>query len=214
MTAAIEATRVLPRPALRRAGPSLGRIAVLVGLCALPAHGQGTSLAPQILYALTSIDELPTRQDLESILASPTNELSLLRQYALGSELDFGVRLRAVRALSHFCAESRVECREVLAGLLADPGAGSSPGQQILLRRAAIETLGVSRTGDSRDVSLLAGFLNDGSRDLRVAATRALRDLCDPAAMPPLRTRRSIEQVAQVIHAIDDALSVLAQCGP
>lgn len=206
----------------------LGAVAVLVGLCALPARGAQPLLPSQILYALTSIDTAPTRQDLEVILASPTNEISMLQQYALGSSFDFGMRLRAIRAMPQFCPQQLSECRAAILSVLDDiDTAGGSPGQKILRRRAAIEALGAARTGNPAsticpcssvpaDRDRLAAFLNDGSRDIRVAAARALRDLCDPAAMQDLQNhaRTWPQEVEQVTQAIHEALSVLSQCGP
>ena len=203
------------RPGLQPLARSLGGIAALLLLCALPARGQSVALAPQILYALTSIDALPSKADLEAVLANPPNELAMLRGYATGSGYDFGVRLRAIRAIPHFCADRPAECHAAILAVLdgVDASDGSA-GQKLLRRRAAIEALGAARAGDPGDVARLVGFLGDGSRDLRVAAARALRDLCDPAAIAPLRQRRDVEQVAQVRHALDEALAVLAECGP
>jgi HEAT repeat protein len=190
----------------RQVRSTLGGVAVLVALCALPAHGQQPTLTPKILYGLTSIDTVTTKQDLQSILESPANELSLLRQYALGTSVDFGVRLRATRALSHFCTVP-AECRAAIIDVLDDiDHSPDSPGK-ILRRRAAIEALGAARTGNPEDVSLLLGFVDDPSRDIRVAAVRALRDLCNPAAIQPLRdrlrgtTRQPVEPVEQVRKA-------------
>jgi hypothetical protein len=197
-----------------RAG-TFGGVAVLVALCALPARSQSIAIEPQILYALTTIDALPSKQDLESVLASPDNELSLLRQYAIGSGYDFGMRLRAIRAIPHFCGQQPLACHDAILAVLADiDTATGSPGQKLLRRRAAIEALGAARTGDAGDVPLLAGFLGDGSRDIRVAAARALRDLGDPAAKDALCQRRNVEPIAQVLYAIDEAMDVLGQCGP
>lgn len=197
-----------------RAGATLGQIAVLVGLCALPARGE-VALTPQILYALTSIDTIPTKKDLESVLGNPTppQALTTLGAYANGPNIDFGMRIRAIRAIPHFCSGQLEECRSAIVAALADPA--GTPGQRILQRRAAIEALGAARTGSVNDVPLLVGFLGDGSRDIRVAAVRALRDLCDPAAIEPLEQRKVIPtEVAQVKKAIDEALAVLEQCGP
>jgi HEAT repeat protein len=204
----------------RRRG-TLGGIAVLVGLCTLPARGQQGALAPEVLYALTSIDTVFTKQDLQVVLGSPDNELAMLRQYALG-DFDFGLRLRAIRAIPYFCPEAPVACRDAIIAALDHVDADDErlPGQKVLRLRAAIEALGAARTRNPEDAARLAAFLNDSSRDLRVAAARALRDLCDPAAMEPLRRRRTdaygqpVEQVKQVQIAIDEALAALAQCGP
>jgi HEAT repeat protein len=199
---------------------TLGGVAALVALCALPAHGQQPTLTPKVLYGLTSIDTAPTREDLQSILESPANELSLLRQYALGTNVDFGVRLRATRALSHFCMEQPVECRATLTAVFDDIDASPDSPGKILRRRAAIEALGDTRTGDPADVPRLLSFLDDPSRDIRVAAVRALRDRCIPTAIQPLRDRlRSgpsrvpVETVEQVRKAIEVAIDVLGQCG-
>ena len=206
------------RPAGRpraRLTHSLGGVAVVLALCALPARGQSVSLAPQILYALTSIDALPSKADLVSVLASPSNELALLTEYAHGSSYDFGMRLRAISTIPHFCSQQPAECHAaiiaVLDGIDVEPG---SAGQKLLRKRAAIEALGAARSGAPGDVQRLVGFLSDGSRDIRVAAARALRDLCDPAAIAPLQQRRATEHVDQVRFAIVEALAILAQCGP
>jgi hypothetical protein len=195
-----------------RLAGTLGWLGVVAALSALPAHGEG-ALSPQILYTLTSSDTVPTKQDLQSVLASPDNELTLLRQYSLGTSFDFGMRLRAIRAMPHFCTGQMAECRSAILAAL-DEHAGT-PGQQILRKRAAIEALGAARTGDAEDGPLLVGYLAHDSRDLRVAAVRALRDLCDPAAIGPLQQRRLLPtEVGQVKQAIDEALGALAQCGP
>jgi HEAT repeat protein len=194
-----------------RRGATLGQIAVLIGLCAVPARGE-LSPTPQILYTLTSIDTAPTKEELESVLGNPTppEALTALVQYANGTNIDFGMRLRAIRAIPHFCAGQLDECRSAIIAALG--GTATTPGQQILRQRAAIEALGAARTGNPEDVALLVGFLKDGSRDIRVAAVRALRDLCDPAAIGPLELHR--DEVKQVQMAITEALTVLQQCGP
>lgn len=195
-----------------RAASSLGRIALAVGLCALPARGE-SALSPQILYALTSIDTLPTKQDLEVLLASPNNELVMLRDYALGPSFDFGMRLRAIRTLPHFCAQQMDQCRAAIHAVLDDQS--GTTGQRILRHRAAIEALGAAKTGQGEDVDRVIGFLDHESRDVRVAAVRVLRDLCDPKAIDPLRARGAIStEVTQVRQAIIEALEVLEQCGP
>ena len=204
-----------------RRGSSLGSIAVLLGLCALPAQGQRAEIAPQVKYALTSIDTPPTKQDLESILASPDNELSVLHQYAIGTDLDFGVRLRATRAIPQFCAEP-ADCRNAIIAIFNDINAtngSSSSGRQLLRKRAAIEALAAVLTEhpdaeQPDDVPLLLGFLRDTSRDIRVAAARALRDLCNPDAIGALQQQRTLERVVQVRKTIDEALEAIAQCGP
>ena len=198
----------------------LAAAAAVVTLCALPARGQDPTIDPQIVYALTSIDTLPSKAEIADVLArsnpsNVSNELALLQGYATDPGYDFGMRLRAIRAIPHFCGMARSDCRNaieaVLAGIDASPG---TAGQKLLRRRAVIEAIGAARSGNPSDVPLLIGFLGDRSRDIRVAAARALRDLCDPAAIGPLQHRQNVESVAQVRKAISEALTVLAQCGP
>jgi hypothetical protein len=196
--------------------PVLSRIAagaLLGSLCVLPARGSSPLPPLQVVHTLTPIDTVPTKEELISLLGG--NELSQLRTYALDPQIDFGMRLRAVRAIPHFCPEQPQQCHDAIVAVFQDiETATDAPGQKILRQRAAIEALGVARTGVPGDLQLLLGFLNHGSRDIRVASARALRDLCDPAALPPLKARFSIDDSQQVKLAIAQAVEVLAQCGP
>jgi HEAT repeat protein len=198
---------------MRRTG-----ILLMACLCALPAHGDEDAGAPSldVIHTLTPIDTVPSKEALTSVLQSPDNELALLAGYAVDPDLDFGMRLRAVRALPHFCPEQPAACRLAIRAVFTHiDSSADAPGQKILRRRAAIEALGAARSGLSEDVTFLADFLDDPSRDLRVAAARALRDLCDPAAIEPLRRQRDApDEVAQVIHAVEEALAAIQQCGP
>ena len=83
-------------------------------------------------------------------------------------------------------------------------------GSQVLLLRAAIETLGTMRV--SSDASTLQPLLDHPSRDIRAATARALRDLCNNQAITPLRARYSVEMTDQVKLAISEALRILGQC--
>jgi HEAT repeat protein len=204
-----------------KAPRTIGRITAataVLALCALPARGGDSTSPSQILYALTSIDTPATKKDLERVLEDPDNpgnELARLQGYATDPNYDFGGRLRAIRAIPHFCEMSRADCRSAIAVVLSgiDASAGTA-GQKLLRRRAVIEAIGAARAGDPTDLPILVGFLNDKSRDLRVAAARALRDLCNPAAIGPLQARQNVESVAQVRDAISEALAAFAQCAP
>jgi HEAT repeat protein len=81
-----------------------------------------------------------------------------------------------------------------------------------LLLRAAVEALGIARTGNPDDVPRLVPYLDHPSRDIRAATARALRDMCNTGAIVPLRTRYQNEQVDQVRLAISTALRDLGQC--
>jgi HEAT repeat protein len=187
--------------------------AIVASLCVLPARGNGPLPPLQVVHTLTPIDSVPTKEELISLLGG--NELLQLRTYALDPQIDFGMRLRAVRAIPHFCPEQPPQCHDAIVAVFQDiETAADAPGQKILRQRAAIEALGVARAGAPGDLQLLLGFLGHSSRDIRAASARALRDLCDPAALPPLKARFSIDDSQQVKLAISQAVEALAQCGP
>jgi len=187
--------------------------AIGLALCALPAHGDGTQLDTPILHALTPIDALPSREDLFEVFADPTVELAKI---ALDDTADLGVQLRAIRSLSQFCTACGTAApRNTLATVISRIPLTDRSGPAILRLRGGIEALGAARSGDPDDVPLLIPFLDHGSRDIRVAAARALRDLCDARAIVPLRARYQQETVAQVKLVLSAALRDLDNCsGP
>lgn len=194
-------------------------IALVLAICALPAHGNGgeTAPPPEILHMLTPIDCTPTPQELTARLGPlPGDALGRLRGYALDPESDFGVRLRATRAIPHFCRSHPQECHSALFDIFDQiEQSNDSPGKKILRYRAAIEALGAARTGEPGEpdaLPKLLPFLSHPSRDLRVSAVRALRDLCHQGAVDPLRARLEVELVLQVQYAISAALEVLDNC--
>jgi HEAT repeat protein len=212
---------------MRRAG-----IVFALGLCVLPAaHGELIlPLTPEIEHALTPIDSIPTKQELEGdgVFGSSTEALENLVGYSQNKTLDFGVRLRAIRALPHYCPVGACAGTVAHVALVAritdetpvdgDGIASNDAGKRILELRAAIEALGAANSGDPDDVLLLLPFLSNPSRDLRAAAAHALGDICDPVALVPLRARRQVEEgpsgVPHVLEAIADALRDLDQCSP
>jgi HEAT repeat protein len=186
----------------------------LVALCALPAaHGDSIELTTNILHAMTPIGSTPSKTDIQNIF--PQNTVTKLTEIALDNELDFGVRLRAVRALPDFCLPSCAgsAAHASLVAVLGSTVPSTIPnaqGKTLLLERAAIEALGLAKSPG--DVSLLATFLNSPSRDIRASTAFALRDLCQPAAVQPLRERYANEKVMQVRLAISAALRDLNTC--
>lgn len=191
-------------------------IVVGLALCTLPARGAQEVLAPSVQYALTPIDSLPTRQELETVFANQDPVLRL-SQIAQDPTADFGVRLRAIRALPQFCpltSCNNTMLHDTLVALIGSVAPGDRGGQTLLMLRAAVEALGVAKSGDPNDVSLLVPLLDNPSRDIRAATARAMRDLCDGAAIPPLRARYQNEPLEQVRLAISAALRDLGQCSP
>jgi HEAT repeat protein len=194
---------------------------ILVALCVLPAHGADPPTIPE-LHTLTPIDTLPTEAEILDLHADPVPRL---RELALSVDADFGVRLRAIRALPQFCNNmvpscqddtdgnmhpSRSAIREVIEGVAPN----DRDGRAILRLRAGIEALGAVKSAKQSDVDLLIPFLAHLSRDVRAATARALRDLCLPTAIAPLRNRYDEETVEQVRLAISAALGDLAVCSP
>lgn len=208
---------------MRRAG-----IVFALGLCVLPAaHGELIlPLAPEIEHALTPIDSIPTKQELEgsAVFGSSEGALAGLVEIVENREdFDFGVRLRAIRALPQYCpagACAGTPAHVALDTLIRtlDPEDLPTLGHFILELRAAIEALGAANSGDPDDVLLLLPFLSNQSRDIRAATAHALGDICDPVAEVPLRARRQVEEgpsgVPHVLDAIEDALRDLDQCSP
>ena len=182
---------------------------------ALPARGESPQLTQKMLYGLTPINSMPTKDELMSIF--PSNTVNQLAAIARDPNLDFGVRMRAIRALPHFCTPpcANTTPHATLVELLPSSQTAAS-GQEVLLRRAAIEALGVMRSGDPNDVSRLVAYLSHSSRDIRAATAFALRDLCDADAVPYLRNRYNDEMgpmgVPQVRLAISAALRDLGTC--
>lgn len=167
---------------------------------------------------LTLIDAVPTKQQLDqAFMDEGLQPLQTLTGIATDPDptADGGIRLRAIHALAKYCPA--VPC------VAADPAHQAvvtvlqqtrdvASGTDVLFLRAAIETLGVMKV--STDETSLVDLLNHPSRDIRAATARALRDLCNPQAVLPLRARYSSETTDQVKLAISEALRILGQCQP
>jgi hypothetical protein len=115
-------------------------IAVLVGLSALSAHGESIPLTINIMHAMTPIDSVPTKQDIEDIF--PQNAAIRLAEIAQDAYADFGVRLRAIRALPQFCLPSCMNTapHNSLLALLDSVPPADQAGTSILLLRATMES--------------------------------------------------------------------------
>lgn len=190
-------------------------IACAALLCALPASGENAPLPQVVINALTPIDSMPSKSALATVFAAP---LDSLRTIALDHSVDFGVELRAIRALPGYCPQAPTVCgpgtvvHDTLTALI-DGYASSPHGPLDVLRlRAAVEALGVTRSRLSSDVDKVMPLINDGSRDVRVTVARALRGICNSQAIGPLNVRLSNEPTDQVRLAIFAALRDLRQC--
>lgn len=186
-------------------------------LATLPAQGEDLMLSERAIHALTPIDSVPSKEALIALLPNPIIQLE---EIARSSTMDFGVRLRAIRALPHFCSATcgsddpalEDPVHRAIVGVLEAINLADTSGREVLRLRAAIEALGQTRSNLQSDVGRLVPFLDHESRDIRVASARALRDLCNTHAIAPLRARYQQEPIAQVRLAISAALRDLGQC--
>lgn len=182
-------------------------------LCALPARGDVTSLPQPVVDALTPIDTVPTMSQLQD--AFGTNVRDQLRSIATDPMQDFGIQLRAIRALPAYCTNKCLPgdpAHDTLTQLIAAYALSQHAPRDLLQLRAAVEALGVARSGDSSDVDLLVPQLNNTNRDVRAAVARALGNICNTQAELPLKNRYNIEPTDQVRLAISTALRDLKQC--
>lgn len=187
-------------------------IVFLTALCAAddqPAVQQLSTME----YVLTPIDTVPTKAEIVTLFG-PT-AIDNLEALIAGSA-DFGVQLRAIGALPRFCSGScsSGDPHDSIVNVVTTVDPTDRRGTNLLRLRAGIEALGATRSGLTSDVNRLVPFLDDASRDIRVASARALRDLCNTQAIVPLRVRYEKELVTQVRLAISAALRDLGQCSP
>lgn len=192
-----------------------GLVAVVLGASALA----DVQLTQPVINALTQIDAVPSSQQITQAFNGSTSEaLSSLQQIANPTNfVDRGVQLRAVRALIHYCQSTPCGASDPAHVTLRDIATlpkyrDSRSGSDLLVLRAAIESLGILQV--PADVDILVPQLQHPSRDIRAAVARALRDLGNTQAIPPLRARYNIETSQQVQLAISDALRVLGQPVP
>ncbi len=189
------------------------------------AHGTETPPLPQgVLDTLGALDSAPTTVELNAaFMGSAATTAQSLATISADTTNDVGVRLRAIHALGQYCPlpDDPPPCADTdpshvaLTTLITTLGAEDLPangGSDLLLLRAAIETLGPLQVAD--DEPALAGLLDHPSRDIRASTANALRDLCDTDGIAPLRARLQHETVDQVKLAITNALDVLGECTP
>jgi HEAT repeat protein len=179
------------------------------------ARADMTQLPQMVMDALGSIDRAPSASDLDTALNTVGQQTALrLAAIAVDPNVDVGVALRSIRALSQYpqSAIGSTIAHDTLASIIASHQTATTT-VDVLVLRAAIESLGLLRV--AADVDTLAPTtggpspLDHPSRDVRVAVARALRDLGNPAAIPRLRQRYGQEMVPQVRLAISDALTAL-----
>lgn len=179
------------------------------------------SIPSEALKTLTSIDTVPTKEQLDEAfqqgaLAKLTDIVEAPDETIDPVEgVDPGIKLRAIHALAKYCTVATActasdVAHQAVVGVIDDTRSAQT-GAQVLMLRAAIETIGTMKVAS--DATMLQDdLLNHPSRDIRAATARALRDLCNPQAITPLRARYSNEMTDQVKLAISEALRILGQC--
>ncbi|MCW5800768.1 MAG: HEAT repeat domain-containing protein [Deltaproteobacteria bacterium] len=193
-------------------------VAIAVALGAAPSAHSTVQLSTSVRHVLTSINELPTRDDLETAFQSqqpPVSALVGLEAIITNDAEDLGLQLRAIRSLPLFCTASCAtdQAHVLLVGVVdryTNKVVSERTSKDTLRVRAAIEALGVTKIPN--DLNLLKGFLENSSRDIRTTTVHALRNLCNADAIPPLRARYQHEPVPQVSLAISAALRDLTTC--
>jgi HEAT repeat protein len=172
-----------------------------------PLQAAGGPDKPAVQDVLGAIDFVPSRDTLTELLApAPATGLA---EIATNPGGDPGIRLRAIRGLTHFPSPEAHDALIFVIDDLVEP----STGAELLLLRAAIEALGEIGTAD--DVAVITPFLSrddlvdDRNRDLRAAAANALRVIASPSAVTALRARQRIETIPQVSLAITEALRAI-----
>jgi HEAT repeat protein len=189
-------------------------IAALVALGGSIASGHVLQLSQPVINALTPIDSVPSTTQLNTVFnGSEVEALSNLVSIALADgTVDIGVQIRAIRALTHYCAApcETHEAHATLTTVATTPRyRDARRGSDLLVLRAAIEALGMLRIPG--DISILIPLLDHPSRDIRAATAHALRDLGNTQAIPALRARYQQEQSQQVKISVSEALRVLGQ---
>lgn len=180
-----------------------------------PVADSGPGIAPaeppipeDLLLLLGSIEALPTREQLETLLPdAPASRLMQITSSA-SNTLSPGVRIRAIRALGQLPGSPQL--RAALLQLLTHHSAARE-GTAVLYLMTAVETLGQVGTVD--EVDEVAAFLAHPSRDVRIFAARALRQIAAPSAVAPLREQASRELVEAVKIEISETLQILAPQG-
>jgi hypothetical protein len=194
----------------------------LAVLCAAAIATAAIEIDPDARYTLSTIDQIPTKQQITTAFGgSDQHALDELVAIAGAPDttvdplqgVDAGIKLRAIHALAKYCVASPCAAADPAHAAVAQVVGATrtaTSGSQVLFLRAAVETLGAMRV--STDAPTLWPLLDHPSRDIRAATARALRDLCNNQAIPPLRARYSAEMTDQVKLAISEALRILGQC--
>ena len=192
---------------------------ILLAVCAGAATSArgSTELTQQVQNVLSTMDIVPTQVELDNAFIDHASALAGLVVIANENGIDYGIRLRAIHALSKYCAapqcvDSDLAHQTLVDVIKANNDSQITSGTPIVMLRGAVEAIGPQRVGT--DLTLLAPLLAHSSRDIRAATAHALRDLCNTEAINALRTQQQNETSDQVRQAITEALRILGQPQP
>ena len=201
------------------------RLVLAALLCALPASGDQATLPPAAVIALTPLDTLPAKSDIDNAF-TPGPAVDNLIAIARNAGADLRVALHAIRMLPLYCSDAAscgtgTPIHDTLFAIIDDYArmlaTSPLPPPDLLRLRAAVEALGATHSGLSGDAGVLASpaLLDHRSRDVRVTVVRALRVLGSCDAVNPLKRRNVNEPSPQVKVVIVAALQAFAlQCPP
>ena len=168
-------------------------------------------------FALTAIDVVPPRDEIDTALTGSGSQTPVpqLEELAADGSADTGVRLRAINVLPQYCpcVGSADPVRVAVQTVIAQ-NQSALAGADLVVLRAAIESLGALYPKVPEDYSPLKPLLNHPSRDIRAATARAIAGVCNTAAINDLRVRYQNESTDQVKLAISETLRILSQPCP
>lgn len=204
--------------AVRRALSLAAPVALLA--LALPARGDG-SASPQltpVINVLSSIDTPASLPALTPSFSSAAEAQANLGAIARDASKDTGLRIRAVRAMAGYCTDLpcagadstvHVDLRQIIDGYLANPG--PSPAD-LMLMRAAVESLGAAHAVIDDDVSPLLALLAHPSRDVRATVVRALATTCLQRVLDAVIALKKTEPTGQVRGELNLAEQAITSC--
>jgi hypothetical protein len=190
----------------------------IVIVAALVAGAASMDLMQHQQEALTPIDTVPSKAQLESLPPAYTVSQTELQQLAGDGSASPALRLRAIHALSTYCAVAAPQtcpdtdpAHQTLVALIQANGSAHS-GADLLILRGAIEAIGPMRGSNDASMLLDLRLLEHPSRDIRATTALSLGALCNTAAINALHQRYTNESTDQVKLAISAALRMLSAC--
>lgn len=188
-------------------------VGIVLAAVALPALAANPYLTMPMLAELTAIDTVPSVDGINAKFATPAAAQAGLAAIAVDPGVDAGVRIRAIRTLAGYCPSGcgAGVVHDTLIQLIRGSVAPAS-GTELLLLRAAVESLGAARAVLPADVPTILPLLVHPSRDVRATVARSLRTTCSSQVLSAIISAQRSEQNAQVRNELSTAEEALAAC--